>query len=134
MSAITQVSLIYSLPGSTNTVDPRPQTSPQRAPVANSYSTLSIASLNHRNQLTLMPDQPRRRRARKTLPDDAPEVASPCISICEIDQKTGLCSGCYRTLEEIATWSRMPNQKRWDIVQSLRDRRADFKKSAGDQN
>ncbi len=62
-----------------------------------------------------------------TLPDDAPDVASPCISICEMDQKTGLCGGCYRTLEEIATWSRIPNQQRWEIVQSLRQRRADAK-------
>jgi len=77
-----------------------------------------------------MPDQPRRRRRSKTLPADAPEVASPCVSICEMDKKTGFCSGCYRTLEEIATWSGIPNQKRWEIVQSLRDRRAEMKKSA----
>jgi predicted Fe-S protein YdhL (DUF1289 family) len=40
-----------------------------------------------------------------------------------MDQARGVCKGCYRTLEEIATWSRMDNQQRWDIVQSLRDRR-----------
>jgi len=75
-----------------------------------------------------MPDRPRRSRRKTTLPADAPEVASPCISICEMDQKTGLCSGCFRTLEEIATWSRIPNQQRWDIVQSLRDRRLLFQR------
>lgn len=74
-----------------------------------------------------MPDQPRRRRRRNTLPADAPEVASPCVSVCEMDQQTGVCSGCYRTLEEIAMWSRLPNQKRWEIVQSLRERRAAIK-------
>ena len=73
-----------------------------------------------------MPDQPRRRR-RKSLPADAPDVASPCVSVCEMDQQTGLCSGCYRTLEEIATWSRIPNQTRWEIVQSLRERRDNFR-------
>lgn len=81
------------------------------------------------------PDQPkparRARRKRTALPADAPEVASPCISICEMDKASGLCSGCYRTLAEIATWSRLPNQERWDIVQSLRDRRHQFK--SGDQ-
>jgi predicted Fe-S protein YdhL (DUF1289 family) len=40
-----------------------------------------------------------------------------------MDQATGVCKGCYRTLEEIATWGRLDNQQRWDIVQSLRDRR-----------
>jgi len=44
-----------------------------------------------------------------------------------MDQQTGVCSGCYRTLEEIAMWSRLPNQKRWEIVQSLRERRAAIK-------
>lgn len=70
----------------------------------------------------------RRRPRRTTLPADAPDVASPCISVCEIDETNGLCTGCYRTLEEIATWSRMANQKRWDIVQSLRERRSEHKK------
>ncbi len=63
------------------------------------------------------------RKRKSTLPADAPEVVSPCISICQMDQATGVCKGCYRTLEEIATWGRLDNQQRWDIVQSLRDRR-----------
>ncbi len=73
----------------------------------------------------------RARRKHTLLPADAPDVASPCISICEIDEESGLCSGCYRTLAEIATWSRLPNQERWEIVQSLRDRRRQLK--PGDQ-
>ena len=76
------------------------------------------------------PEQPQKRPSRRKrsskLPADAPDVVSPCISICEIDQASGVCKGCYRTLEEIATWSRMENQQRWDIVQSLRDRRRSF--------
>lgn len=63
------------------------------------------------------------RKRKRTLPADAPEVVSPCISICQMDQATGVCTGCYRTLEEIATWGRLDNQQRWDIVQSLRERR-----------
>jgi len=70
-----------------------------------------------------MPDQPRRRRRTTTLPADAPEVASPCVSVCEMDEDSGLCTGCYRTLEEIATWSSIPNQKRWEIVKSLGKRK-----------
>ncbi|HVL76267.1 MAG TPA: DUF1289 domain-containing protein [Noviherbaspirillum sp.] len=31
-------------------------------------------------------------------------VPSPCISICRMDPKTGLCEGCLRTIEEIANW------------------------------
>jgi len=33
-------------------------------------------------------------------------VPSPCISVCRMNAATGLCDGCYRTLDEIAQWSR----------------------------
>lgn len=36
--------------------------------------------------------------------DERADVPSPCVSICVIDEPTGLCAGCYRTLEEIAAW------------------------------
>jgi predicted Fe-S protein YdhL (DUF1289 family) len=31
---------------------------------------------------------------------------SPCINICTLDEH-GVCQGCYRTLQEIASWSQM---------------------------
>ncbi len=40
-----------------------------------------------------------------TRPVSGNTVPSPCISICAIDQVTGLCAGCLRTLDEIAVWS-----------------------------
>ena len=43
--------------------------------------------------------------------DDAPR--SPCTSVCTIDPATGLCRGCFRTLDEIAGWIDLtPEQKR----------------------
>ncbi|MGH8799774.1 MAG: DUF1289 domain-containing protein, partial [Casimicrobiaceae bacterium] len=35
---------------------------------------------------------------------DDSAVASPCTSVCTIDRPTGLCAGCFRTLDEIAGW------------------------------
>ena len=35
------------------------------------------------------------------------EVASPCVSICRMDLVKPLCEGCFRTLDEIAAWSRV---------------------------
>lgn len=32
-------------------------------------------------------------------------VASPCIGVCNMDKRSGLCEGCQRTLDEIAQWS-----------------------------
>ena len=31
-------------------------------------------------------------------------VPSPCISVCRIDDGSGLCLGCFRTLDEIVLW------------------------------
>jgi predicted Fe-S protein YdhL (DUF1289 family) len=32
-------------------------------------------------------------------------LPSPCISICTMNPFTGLCEGCYRTIDEITAWS-----------------------------
>ena len=32
-------------------------------------------------------------------------VPSPCISVCRMNETSGLCEGCLRTLDEIARWS-----------------------------
>ena len=36
------------------------------------------------------------------LPPEA--VPSPCVDVCRIEAGTGLCAGCWRSLEEIAAW------------------------------
>ena len=33
------------------------------------------------------------------------DVPSPCISVCRISERSGLCQGCFRSREEIAGWS-----------------------------
>lgn len=37
--------------------------------------------------------------------DDPP---SPCTGVCRIDDSAGWCSGCHRTLDEIAAWPGAP--------------------------
>lgn len=36
---------------------------------------------------------------------DTGKVPSPCISICQMNRQTGLCEGCFRTIDEITRWS-----------------------------
>jgi uncharacterized protein len=55
---------------------------------------------------------------------DAEEVASPCISVCVIDVPTGLCAGCYRTLDEIAGWIDSSASERRALLVELAQRRA----------
>jgi predicted Fe-S protein YdhL (DUF1289 family) len=49
-----------------------------------------------------------------------PSAESPCINVCEMDQRIGLCKGCFRTIEEITAWSAMSkSEKRAVMVQLL---------------
>ena len=33
------------------------------------------------------------------------QILSPCISVCQINDTSGLCDGCFRTRDEIANWA-----------------------------
>ncbi len=46
-------------------------------------------------------------------------METPCIRICVIDQASGLCEGCGRTLDEIAGWSAMTDRERQSIMKAL---------------
>jgi hypothetical protein len=43
-------------------------------------------------------------RTLAALPPGEP-VPSPCNSVCRVGEATGICEGCFRTLDEIAGWS-----------------------------
>ena len=49
-------------------------------------------------------------------------VASPCINICQIDERSGLCRGCRRTLDEIQAWSLYDDEERRALWQQLLQR------------
>ncbi|MGG7517520.1 DUF1289 domain-containing protein [Allorhizobium undicola] len=51
-------------------------------------------------------------------------VSSPCIGICRIDPKAGLCEGCARSLAEIAAWSSLSESERRQIMALLAGRSA----------
>lgn len=42
--------------------------------------------------------------------DGVSPVPSPCISVCRMDSGTGLCEGCFRTLDEIVAWSKLSDE------------------------
>jgi predicted Fe-S protein YdhL (DUF1289 family) len=54
---------------------------------------------------------------------DAARVASPCVSVCVIDVPTGLCAGCFRTLDEIAGWIDLSADERRTLLAALPARR-----------
>lgn len=54
---------------------------------------------------------------------DLPDIPSPCMAICVLDEATGYCEGCMRTLDEISVWGRASNAERLEILQLLKERR-----------
>jgi predicted Fe-S protein YdhL (DUF1289 family) len=46
-------------------------------------------------------------------------ASTPCIKICVIDPASKLCSGCGRTLAEIAQWGGMSEAKRLAVMAQL---------------
>ena len=52
----------------------------------------------------------------------ASPVSTPCIKVCIVDGKNGLCLGCGRTLAEIAAWGGMDEERRRAIMAELQDR------------
>jgi predicted Fe-S protein YdhL (DUF1289 family) len=51
-----------------------------------------------------------------------PRTDSPCIDVCRIDEKTGWCEGCLRTIDEIAAWSALDPPTRRAILDRLPER------------
>ena len=44
------------------------------------------------------------------------EIESPCIGVCAMDEATGFCQGCYRTLDEIQQWWDLNNTQKQEVV------------------
>ncbi len=54
-------------------------------------------------------------------PDAA--VASPCVNICRMDDASGWCEGCLRTIDEIAAWSVLSDSDKRAVSIELSRRR-----------
>ena len=55
------------------------------------------------------------------MPAAAPHtVPSPCINVCRMHATSGLCEGCLRTLDEIATWAVLGDEAKravWVLIE-----------------
>ncbi|MFZ9405942.1 MAG: DUF1289 domain-containing protein [Burkholderiaceae bacterium] len=67
---------------------------------------------------TLLPE-----RVQLALREGRP-LPSPCLSICRIDEATGWCEGCARTLDEIACWGGASDARRLQIWHQVLQRQA----------
>ena len=63
-----------------------------------------------------------RRRARARTFDTS--VPSPCIAVCQIDDATGCCIGCFRAIDEIREWPIMTAEEKRAVLARVADRKA----------
>jgi predicted Fe-S protein YdhL (DUF1289 family) len=49
-------------------------------------------------------------------------ISTPCVDVCIVDGRSGLCIGCGRTLAEIAGWGGMKEHERRAIMAELPER------------
>ena len=59
------------------------------------------------------------------------EIESPCVQICVVHPETRICTGCYRTIDEITDWSRMTPEARRTIMDVLSARADQLKVRRG---
>ncbi|MEC9251326.1 MAG: DUF1289 domain-containing protein [Pseudomonadota bacterium] len=53
-------------------------------------------------------------------------IKTPCVKVCFVDPKEGLCVGCFRTMEELGRWTRYSDRERELIMAELPNRRSTY--------
>jgi len=70
----------------------------------------------------------RSRRRRGNRPRRRPEfdtsVPSPCITVCQVDNATGCCIGCFRSIDEIREWPILSADDKRAVLARIAERKA----------
>ncbi|WP_294623466.1 DUF1289 domain-containing protein [uncultured Roseovarius sp.] len=59
------------------------------------------------------------------------EIESPCVRVCVVHPEARICTGCYRSIDEITRWSKMSAEDRREVMEALPDRANLLKKRRG---
>ena len=51
-------------------------------------------------------------------------VPSPCITVCQIDDATGCCIGCFRAIDEIREWPILSAEEKRAVLARIAERKA----------
>ncbi len=74
-----------------------------------------------------------RRRPRRVLELDT-SVPSPCISVCQIDNASGCCIGCFRSIDEIREWPILTAEQKHAALARVAERKAAVEPGRRDLN
>ncbi|MDG1418544.1 MAG: DUF1289 domain-containing protein [Maricaulis sp.] len=61
-------------------------------------------------------------------PNDTP-IKTPCVQVCFVDPKVGLCVGCFRNMEELARWTKYSDAERDAVTNALPAREKAYRNS-----
>ena len=50
-------------------------------------------------------------------------ILSPCNSVCKMDENSGLCLGCWRTIDEIVAWGSRSDDAKKKILALIKSRK-----------
>ncbi len=56
-------------------------------------------------------------------------IKTPCVKVCFVDPKAGVCLGCFRTMEELGRWTRYSDAERDAIMQALPERETAYRRA-----
>lgn len=59
------------------------------------------------------------------------EIQSPCVKLCVVHPEARICVGCFRSIDEIANWSRLTPSERQAIMAELPARATTLTKRRG---
>ena len=59
------------------------------------------------------------------MTDTTEPIASPCIGVCAMNETTGYCHGCFRTIDEIREWWDMPEQSKQIVLVAIESRQTE---------
>ena len=62
--------------------------------------------------------------ARESAQPPQRRVGSPCVSVCMLDLDD-VCTGCFRTAQEITDWFAMDDDTRREVISLARERMRD---------
>ena len=54
-------------------------------------------------------------------------VPSPCINVCRMDDASGRCEGCLRTIDEIVAWGTMDDEGKRAVWHQIERRRVSWR-------
>lgn len=63
----------------------------------------------------------RRERLQKRVYDTS--IPSPCIAVCQIDNATDSCIGCFRSIDEIREWPIMTAEEKTQTLERVATRK-----------